>query len=154
VCVRERERFALKPLCGDAKTSSQVKNYCHSVKWSHLTLGALTPRCCWEKIYREKEIDKKGNHKGKKELQSNELCGFACSFVVPSLLLINEQCGVAGELLSLFACCHSDNNTRICKMWNICNQILSIRSVEHTYIHLTLLFFIYSIMTFLKRFYR
>lgn len=36
-------RFALKPLCGDAKTSSQVKNYCHSLKWSHLTLAALTP---------------------------------------------------------------------------------------------------------------
>lgn len=51
VCVRERKRFALKPLCGDAKTSSQVKNYCHSVKWSHLTLGALTRRC-----YSEKDI--------------------------------------------------------------------------------------------------
>jgi len=36
-------RFALKPLCGDAKSSSQVKNYCHSLKWSHLTLAALTP---------------------------------------------------------------------------------------------------------------
>lgn len=51
VCVRERKRFALKPLCGDAKTSSQVKNYCHSVKWSHLTLGALTRRC-----YSQKDI--------------------------------------------------------------------------------------------------